>query len=147
MDPKITEEMELEGQSPEVEEIEDVELNAVEQDEADEKAAKRKKERPVTMENLVKKFKSPIQGSQRKVQDWEDRTAARLKKMGFKNVGYLCLKFEGPDGHITATITSDHAPRSSRGKVKFVLDNSMVPPAPVESEPEVVATPAVGAQE
>lgn len=89
-------------------------------EEAEDKATKKKKERPVNLENLVKKFKSPIQGSQRKVQDWEDRTAARLKKMGFRSNGYLCLKFESPEGDITATITSDHAPRSSRGKVKFV---------------------------
>lgn len=140
MEPEVTEEMELQGQEPEVEETPEVELTPAQQEVADEKARKRKKERPVTMDNLVKKFKSPIQGSQRKVQDWEDRTCARLKAMGFKNVGYLCLKFEGPDGHITATVTSDHAPRSSRGKVKFVLDNSMVPPAPVEAEVE--ATPA-----
>lgn len=111
------------------EESEDVEEGT------EKKKKKSKRVRVVNLEMLKKKFKSPIQGKQRKVQDWEDRTAKRLKDLGFRNVpiaqrtAEFCT-FELTLGTIRAVIKSEHSNWSSRGVVKFT-DSA---PAPVVEE-------------
>lgn len=95
------------------------------EEEVEELSAKEKK-KLINVENLSRKFKAQVQGNQKKISTWEDRTVAKLKQMGFVTMGF------GDDGKwrlkmgtLVACISSNHGPRSSTGFLKFT-DSAVV---------------------
>jgi hypothetical protein len=116
-------------------------LDDLESDDSDELSSKDKK-KLINVENLTRKFKSQVQGNQKKISTWEDRTVAKLKQMGFISIGFgadgkwRLRMAQTPQGQmlelpITACISSNHGPRSSTGFLKFTDD--AVPAATVVS--------------
>jgi len=138
-EPQVEQEIEVSSMDEIVDGALDSTMEMVDaEDAAEPKKRKAKVPKQITVEALRKKFKSPIQGKQRKVQDWEDRTCARLRAMGFKPVPIgertvdTCT-FELMCGPIRAVIRSEHSNWSSRGLVRFTGPEA---PAVTENTPE-----------
>lgn len=89
-------------------------------DEEDGELSAKEKKKLINVENLTRKFKSQVQGNQKKISTWEDRTVAKLKQMGFRSEGFGADgKWRLKMGTLVACISSNHGPRSSTGFLKF----------------------------
>lgn len=91
-----------------------------ETEEEEKELSAKEKKKLINVENLTRKFKSQVQGNQKKISTWEDRTVAKLKQMGFRSAGFgEDGKWRLQMGTLTACISSNHGPRSSTGFLKF----------------------------